>query len=113
MTKNNEKRPLAFLYVGCGGTFWAAHPFLSQIWHKHKPAVTAFIDPDIIGPENADRQWCVEASKYDEAFKACKANRNITNYLGESYTETFQEVMGDIGAGSLSEKLVNHDTIGH
>lgn len=46
-----------FLYIGCGGTFWAASPLLSILNRRYQPNRSIFIDPDIIEEENANRQW--------------------------------------------------------
>ncbi len=46
-----------WVFIGCGGTFYGAAPYLSVLWHRHKPKRTIFIDPDYIEDRNAERQW--------------------------------------------------------
>ncbi len=60
-------RDYVWVFVGCGGTFYAASPYLAVLRGKYGETHKAiFIDPDSLSENNLVRQWplyCVGESK--------------------------------------------------
>ena len=46
-----------WVYVGCGGTFYMAAPFLAVQEARRQGGVSVLVDPDCIEDGNEDRQW--------------------------------------------------------
>lgn len=46
-----------WVYVGCGGTLYAATPYLAVLHKRFSPKHTFLIDPDAVELGNYDRQW--------------------------------------------------------
>ncbi|KKN80407.1 hypothetical protein LCGC14_0330000 [marine sediment metagenome] len=47
-----------WVFVGCGGTFYAASPYLAVLRRRYGGKhSTIFIDPDSLAPDNKERQW--------------------------------------------------------
>jgi hypothetical protein len=45
------------VFVGCGGTFYAASPYLAVLHRRYRPGTTILIDHDLVEEENYERQW--------------------------------------------------------
>lgn len=46
-----------WVFIGCGGTFYAASPYLSTLVRRYSRRAVVIIDPDDIEESNQDRQW--------------------------------------------------------
>ena len=47
-----------WMFVGCGGTFYAASPYLAVLYCRYAPRhEIILIDPDIVEKDNYGRQW--------------------------------------------------------
>jgi hypothetical protein len=57
MTMSTGKE-LSIVFVGCGGTFWTAHPYFSSLLRVLSPNWVYYVDPDKLTRENTVRQWC-------------------------------------------------------
>lgn len=63
------------VFVGCGGTFWCATPYLSALIRRFRFHQVVLIDPDVLTEANLERQWCnypqmVGSPKVDIAAEA-------------------------------------------
>lgn len=54
---NQDLRDYTWVFVGCGGTFYAASPYLAVLAKRYCRSKAILIDPDTIGSEDYDRQW--------------------------------------------------------
>jgi hypothetical protein len=50
-------KDMTWVFVGCGGTFYYATPYLSVLLARYKPKKVITVDPDQIDTESASRQW--------------------------------------------------------
>ena len=46
-----------WVFVGCGGTFYAASSYLSVLCKRYCRGTMILVDPDIVGIDGQDRQW--------------------------------------------------------
>jgi hypothetical protein len=46
-----------WVFVGCGGTFYAASPYLAVLRRRYAGGGTILIDPDDLKKDDHDRQW--------------------------------------------------------
>lgn len=54
---NTNLKEYVWVFVGCGGTFHAASPYLAVLAKKYCRGRVLFIDPDSVEEGNASRQW--------------------------------------------------------
>jgi len=89
----------AWVFVGCGGTFWTSTPFLSQLVNRRVPSCIKFIDPDWIEPKNLSRQWCPEAQHLayhgirEGDLMAYKAILALNRVAGRNYNMNHGEAL--------------------
>ncbi len=54
------KHPLedyVWIFVGCGGTFYAASPYLAVLYKRYHPDTLILMDPNVVKDNGQDRQW--------------------------------------------------------
>lgn len=54
---NNNLKEYVWVFVGCGGTFYAASPYLAVLAKRYYGTQALFLDPDAVRSDNFDRQW--------------------------------------------------------
>ena len=54
---NPNLKDYAWVFVGCGGTFYAASPYLAVLVRRYCRRPIILFDPDTVEQENLDRQW--------------------------------------------------------
>ncbi|KKL87890.1 hypothetical protein LCGC14_1930160 [marine sediment metagenome] len=67
------KHPLedyVWVFVGCGGTFYAASPYLAVLCKRCGCTAPLLIDPDQVTLDNQDRQWAGYGSPYSKVEAA-------------------------------------------
>jgi hypothetical protein len=48
---------ITWMFVGCGGTFYCATPYLAVLLARYKPKLVITVDPDSLVTTNTERQW--------------------------------------------------------
>jgi len=75
-----------WMFIGCGGTFYAASSYLAVLYRRYNPETTILIDPDIVEEDNYDRQWpgfSPGVSKADVANELLCDHRHNTCIVGK------------------------------
>lgn len=54
---NQDLKDYTWVFVGCGGTFYAASPYLAVLVKQYCSRPVILIDPDTAEEGNASRQW--------------------------------------------------------
>lgn len=57
MKTTNPFEDYVWVFVGCGGTFYAASPYLAVLCTRYSCMTPILIDPDTVSVDNHDRQW--------------------------------------------------------
>lgn len=54
---NQSLKDYVWVFVGCGGTFYAASPYLAVLRRRYAGEETILFDPGVIKEGNQNRQW--------------------------------------------------------
>lgn len=73
MKTTNPFEDYVWVFVGCGGTFYAASPYLAVLCERYGCKEPVLIDPDHVTTGNQDRQWAGYNSSYDKVEVAGQA----------------------------------------
>lgn len=85
-----------WVFVGCGGTFYAASPYLAVLARCHAPREVIMVDPDEVEESNYNRQWpgynlpgstkvnCAEEALGLESLKLASRFQEVGNLLDEA-----------------------------
>lgn len=65
------------IFVGCGGTFYAALSLIAQWLYKWTPGRVMLCDPDILEARNFHRQWAMASREDSKAGMACRVLRTF------------------------------------
>lgn len=80
------------IFVGCGGTFYAALGLIAQWLHKWAPNRVLLCDPDALEVQNFNRQWALVQNNTADS-KVSAASRMLRRcYRTEQHNCTFGEL---------------------
>lgn len=98
-----------WVFIGCGGTLFAASPYLSVLLRRYCKTTSILIDPDVVEKGNQNRQWPGSTVGVPKVFEAHRSLALDDTVRFESRFSPHDEVLGRLTDGHPVLAIVNVD----